>query len=145
MWAGKYKERGRSFAAAGTGQARSTILAIAAAAGGTIADADLDASTPTPAGAAGAVALSAGLRAELHHQLAKLNVAPVFEVGDNVARIESVEGGRYGGIKERLRNRPDQAVEIAAEFYGANRQTFEEVAAIAADQQGQFVGAMTPE
>jgi hypothetical protein len=146
-WADKYQERDRTFAAAGAGQAPSIILAIAAASGGTIADADLGTSAHTPASsaAAGAIALPAGLRAEFHHQLAKLNVAPGFDERDIVARIENVDGLRYQGFKERLKSRPDRAVEIAAEFYGANRQTLEEVAASAADRQGQFVGAMNPE
>jgi hypothetical protein len=149
-WAAKYKQRDRAISRAKAAQTALAILAVAAIAGGVAVDVQQlnqtgnYSGTYTGAGmmvATGAIALSAKVESELAAELARIEVDPRFDVGDIVARIENVEGGRYRGFKERLRDRPDRAVEIAAEFYGKDRQSFDEVAATALRQQRTAVGA----
>jgi len=149
-WAGKYKQRDRAIAKAKTAQTALAILAIASIAGGAVADyrqyeqTGKYTGTYTGAGvvvATGAIALSVEVEKELAAELARIEVDPRFDVSDIVARIENVEGGRYRGFKERLRDRPDRAVQIAAEFYSKDRQSFDEVAATALREQRGSVGA----
>ncbi|MFQ5411054.1 MAG: hypothetical protein ACE5EC_02115 [Phycisphaerae bacterium] len=144
-WADKYGERDATIARARAAQVVLILLAFGAAAGGAIADQQNNTSGYTQAGAAvalGAIALSAKVEKDLQRDLARIRVDPRFDVSDIVARIERVEGGRYKGFKQRLRNRPDQVVEIVREFYTKDRKPFEEVASLVLNQRRSAIGAL---
>ncbi|MFQ5500674.1 MAG: hypothetical protein ACE5EQ_00050 [Phycisphaerae bacterium] len=143
-WAEKYEKRDSTIAKARAAQIALVLLAIGAAAGGAIVDQQNNTSGYTQAGAAvavGALALTAKVEKDLQQDLAKIRLDPRFDVSDIVARIERVEGGRYKGFKQRLSNRPERALEIVKEFYNTDRQSFEEVASLALNQQRSALGA----